>query len=131
MKKVLVGGVFDILHGGHEFFLRKAKENGDYLVVVVASDKTAAEKRPPVHIQMERMENLKKLGIADEVVAGGEGNFMTIVEQTKPDVVVFGHDQDSLLERLRLELEEREIKIVKLEDIFEREMYSTTKLLEK
>ena len=41
LKVVLAGGVFDIIHPGHIHTLNAAKELGDVLVVVIATDKTA------------------------------------------------------------------------------------------
>lgn len=38
MKRVITYGTFDLLHYGHINILRRAKELGDYLVVVVSSD---------------------------------------------------------------------------------------------
>jgi len=37
-KRVIVFGVFDYFHPGHLFFLKKAKELGGELFVVVAQD---------------------------------------------------------------------------------------------
>ena len=37
---VLTGGVFDVLHIGHVLTLKKARELGDLLVVVVATNET-------------------------------------------------------------------------------------------
>ncbi|KKR72063.1 MAG: FAD synthase [Candidatus Roizmanbacteria bacterium GW2011_GWB1_40_7] len=34
MKKVLVGGCFDLIHYGHIVFLKEARKQGDYLIVV-------------------------------------------------------------------------------------------------
>jgi cytidyltransferase-like protein len=94
MKKVLVGGVFNLIHPGHEFFLKKAKGFGDYLIVVVASNRTAClTKKYPVLDEKARKENLEKLGIADKVVIGDEADFMKVVREEKPDVIVLGHDQ--------------------------------------
>lgn len=41
MKKVLAFGTFDGFHRGHLSFLEQAKSHGNYLIVVVARDKTA------------------------------------------------------------------------------------------
>ena len=38
MKRVITYGTFDLLHYGHINLLRRARELGDYLVVVVSSD---------------------------------------------------------------------------------------------
>ena len=50
---ILAGGVFDIIHPGHIHTLNDAKELGDVLVVVVATDNTAVKmkKRRPLHSQ--------------------------------------------------------------------------------
>ena len=40
MKKVILFGTFDIFHKGHKNFLEQAQEFGDYLIVVIARDKT-------------------------------------------------------------------------------------------
>ena len=38
MKKVITYGTFDLFHIGHLEILRRAKELGDYLVVVISTD---------------------------------------------------------------------------------------------
>lgn len=38
MKRVITYGTFDLLHYGHINLLRRAKELGDYLVVVISTD---------------------------------------------------------------------------------------------
>jgi rfaE bifunctional protein nucleotidyltransferase chain/domain len=68
---VLTGGCFDILHIGHVRFLSEAKRMGDYLVVLLESDKKVKDlkgKKRPVFIQEERAEMLSALGSVDLVV---------------------------------------------------------------
>jgi D-beta-D-heptose 7-phosphate kinase/D-beta-D-heptose 1-phosphate adenosyltransferase len=68
---VLTGGCFDILHIGHVRFFPEAKKMGDYLVVLLESDKNVKKlkgENRPVFIQKERAEMLSALGSVDLVV---------------------------------------------------------------
>ena len=38
--KIMTFGTFDIFHLGHKSFLKQAREFGNYLIVVIARDKT-------------------------------------------------------------------------------------------
>lgn len=132
MKKVLVGGVFSILHKGHEFFLKKAKEFGDYLIVVIASNRTAClTKKYPVVDQGTRKKNLEKLGIADKVVIGDEVDFMKVVRREKPDVIVLGHDQKMSEKELRkmLAKEGLDCGIIRVKEKLKG--YKTSKIIKK
>ena len=44
MKKVITYGTYDLLHVGHINLLRRARELGDYLLVVLSSDEFNAIK---------------------------------------------------------------------------------------
>lgn len=70
MKKVLVGGCFDILHYGHILFLEAARSKGDYLVVALEPDERIrlSKKRFPIHTQKQRAHVLKALHSVDEVL---------------------------------------------------------------
>ena len=103
-------GTFDLIHLGHLDYFKQAKKYGDYLIVVVARDKTKQKQdKEMVFSENERLELIKNLKIVDEVVLGNEGNHFKIIEEKKPDIICLGYDhpikdeelQDKLL-KLRL-----------------------------
>ena len=70
-KTVLVGGCFDILHFGHTRFLKKAKSFGDFLIVLLESDKHIKRlkgKNRPINNFMQRKEVLLSLKFVDKVI---------------------------------------------------------------
>jgi FAD synthetase len=72
MKKVMAFGAFDILHKGHEHYLKEAKNYGDYLIVLVARDQNIAKikGKKAVHNELFRLEQIVKLDFVDEAVLG-------------------------------------------------------------
>ena len=103
MKKVLVFGTFDELHDGHRFFLRFAKEQGDFLVASVADDILVymLKKRKPQHDQKARMQHLLDEGLVDQVIPGDnvQGTW-TPIREVSPESIVVGYDQDELYKAL-------------------------------
>ena len=95
MRRVLVCGVFDLLHLGHLWFFKQAKRYGSHLTVLVARDSTVlkAKKRLPFFKERERMKLLSSLKIVDRVVLGDMKSMFKGVAQAKPDVLVLGYDQ--------------------------------------
>ncbi len=95
LKVVLAGGVFDIIHPGHIHTLNSAKQLGDVLVVVVATENTAQKmkKRKPLHNQEQRRDLVKSLSMVDLCIIGHEGDIFKTVEQIKPEIVALGYDQ--------------------------------------
>jgi len=92
---VLAGGVFDIIHPGHIHTLDAAKELGDVLVVVVATDNTAVKmkKRRPLHPQEQRQELVNSLSIVDLCLIGQEDDIFKTVNHVKPQIIALGYDQ--------------------------------------
>lgn len=101
--KVLVGGVFDLLHPGHIYLLREARKLGR-LTVVIASDETVrvSKGREPIFTQDQRAEIIGSLIYVDEVVKGSRTmDVRGILESVKPDIVVIGPDQDKMESAVR------------------------------
>ena len=95
LRVVLTGGVFDIIHPGHIHTFNAAKKLGDVLVVVVATDKTAAKmkRRPPLHNQEQRRALVDAVGVVDLCVVGHQGDMFQTVRAVMPDVIALGYDQ--------------------------------------
>lgn len=70
MRKVITYGTFDLFHYGHLNLLKHAKELGDYLIVGVTTEEYDIN-RGKLNVQQtlaERMEAVKKTGLADEII---------------------------------------------------------------
>ena len=82
MKKVITYGTFDLLHYGHINLLKRAKEQGDYLIVAVSTDKfNWEEKQKKCYFSYEiRKQMLEAIKYVDEVIP--EENW----EQKKTDM---------------------------------------------
>lgn len=70
MKKVITYGSFDLFHEGHYKLLERAKALGDYLIVGVTTEHydESRGKMNVVNSIMERIENVKNTGFADEII---------------------------------------------------------------
>jgi D-beta-D-heptose 7-phosphate kinase / D-beta-D-heptose 1-phosphate adenosyltransferase len=69
-RLVLVTGVFDVLHQEHINFLKKAKIEGDVLLVGLETDERVQKIKGndrPVNRQTERVTNLEQIDLADLV----------------------------------------------------------------
>ncbi|RLF64743.1 MAG: FAD synthase [Thermoplasmata archaeon] len=133
--KVLVGGVFDIIHPGHIYFLKRAKELGDELIVVIARDSTVIKKkgRKPILPENIRKEIVEALKPVDRAVLGyEEGDIYKIVEEVKPDIIALGYDQDLDPKELEKELSKRglNVKVVRI-DKYNHKLAATRRIISK
>ena len=70
ISRVYVDMVGDLFHAGHVSLLREARRLGDWLVVGVLSDDTAASyKRRPIMTLAERIAVIEACRYVDEVIA--------------------------------------------------------------
>ena len=101
MKKIMVFGTFDILHRGHIHFFNQARKHGDYLIAVVARDKTVlkVKGRLPHHTEKERHSHVKKY--VDKAVLGYIRDKYKIIKQFRPELIALGYDQDADLDVLK------------------------------
>ena len=95
IRVVLAGGVFDIIHPGHIHTLKAAKDLGNVLVVVIATDNTAQKmkNRIPLHNMELRRDLVRSLAMVDYAVVGYEGDIFKSVEIIKPNIIALGYDQ--------------------------------------
>jgi len=121
-KRVMVAGVFDIIHPGHIYLISKAAELGD-VVVVVARDSTVErlKGRRPIVPESQRLEVIKSIKNVKEAYLGLEGtDMLKIVEEIKPDVIMLGPDQNFDEEELKEKLASRGLKVevVRLKELY-------------
>ena len=69
MKKILVSGSYDYLHYWHLQLLKRAREMGDYLIVMLSTDEFNKQKGKKTHMPYEqRKKILEELRCVDLVV---------------------------------------------------------------
>ena len=135
-KKVLVAGTFDIIHPGHIYFINEAKKLGD-VVVIVARDSTVKKikGRDVVVPELQRLEVIRNIKGVKEAYLGHEGgDFLKIVEEIKPDLILLGPNQPFDDKKMKKELEGRGLKIdvIKLKRVYDKyPLCSTRKILKK
>lgn len=96
-KKYKIGyttGVFDLFHIGHLNILKKAKEQCDYLIVGVSTDKLVQEykNKTPVIPFEERKEIVKAIKYVDEVYTQRNMNKYEAWEDLHFNVIFHGDD---------------------------------------
>jgi rfaE bifunctional protein nucleotidyltransferase chain/domain len=92
---VFTNGCFDLLHAGHAYYLQKAKEFGDILVVGLNSDSSISRiKGPqrPIIPQKARAFLLDSLKPVDYVVIFEEDTPLELIRAIRPHVLVKGAD---------------------------------------
>ena len=94
MKKVITYGTYDLLNVGHINLLRRAKELGDYLIVVLSSDEfNAVKHKTAYHPYEARKTILEAIRYVDEVIPEytWEQKIQDVVDN-QVDVFVMGDD---------------------------------------
>lgn len=136
MKTVLAAGVFDLLHYGHIRYLEEAKKAGGEdarLIVIVARDETVRRLKghSPVIPEDQRRAVIEALKVVDEALLGHENmDLIRVIEQVKPDIVVMGHDQQSIKSQVEKvnQVLNADIEIVQIKQFGEDDLNSTSKI---
>ena len=129
MKRVITYGTFDLLHYGHINLLKRAKAQGDYLIVVLSTDEFNLEsKQKKSYFNYEKRKQLLEairyvdlvipeksweqkvsdinLYHIDVFVMGDDwtGKFDFIAEETKADVVYLSRTPEISTSRIKDDL---------------------------
>ena len=96
-KKYKIGyttGVFDMFHIGHLNILKRAKEQCDYLIVGVTTDKLSYERKNkyPIICESERVEIVESIRYVDRVVPQEHMDKLSVVKAIGCDAVFVGSD---------------------------------------
>jgi len=95
-KVVAISGYFDPLHIGHLDLINRAKQLGDYLIVIVNNDQQAILKKgKPFMPENERIEIMKALRLVDEVILSIDidRTICKTLELVKPHIFANGGDR--------------------------------------
>ncbi len=99
MKIVISFGAFDFFHPGHAYYLKQAKNYGDYLIVIIARDVNVFKIKNKTPQQTERIRKknvnrfLKTEKIAGQAVLGSKNNFYNVFKKYQPTIIALGYDQ--------------------------------------
>lgn len=91
----LTNGCFDLLHPGHVDGLRRAREQGDCLVVALNGDESVRRLKGagrPIVPFAERRELLLALRWVDEVIGFDDDTPLEIIRALRPEVWIKGAD---------------------------------------
>lgn len=95
MVKVITYGTFDLFHQGHIRLLERAKQLGDYLIVGVTTEHfdEARGKINVVDSCLERVENVRRTGLADEIIIEDhDGQKIEDIQKYNIDIFTLGSD---------------------------------------
>ncbi|WP_033164744.1 glycerol-3-phosphate cytidylyltransferase [Clostridium sp. KNHs205] len=103
MRKVITYGTYDLIHVGHINLLRRAKELGDYLIVVLSSDEfNTIKHKTAYHCYEDRKIILEAITYVDEVIPEftWEQKIQDVVDN-QVDVFVMGDDWEGQFDFLK------------------------------
>lgn len=103
MKKVITYGTFDLLHYGHINLLKRAREQGDYLIVALSTDEFNKIKGKNCYFPYEERKILvESIRYVDLVIP--ENNWeqkVNDIKEFKVDIFVMGDDWEGKFDFLK------------------------------
>lgn len=121
-RRCITGGNFVILHPGHIYLFKKAKERCKELYVVVAHDNYQLKKYGKIIIsQNDRVKMIESIKYVDKVIKGYEKmKIDEILKNNNIDVIILGCDQEAEMFK--------GFRVIRM-DCYEKDKYSTRRLL--
>ncbi len=132
-KTGMLFGTFDIVHPGHLHLFAQARKHSDYIIAVIARDKTVerVKGRQSKNNELSRLRKVKKYKIAELVVLGNLRDKYATIKKYRPDIIFLGYDQFVFVDDLITKLDElalKRTKIVRLKP-HKPEIYKTSKMI--
>lgn len=102
MKRVLTYGTYDLMHYGHIRLLKRAREQGDYLIVAVSTDEFNAIKgKKAYHDYETRKKMLEAIRYVDLVIPENEWEQKEKdIERYEVDIFCIGDDWEGKFDHL-------------------------------
>lgn len=103
MKRVITYGTFDLLHYGHINLLKRAKDQGDYLIVALSSDRFNEIKGKKSCFSFnERKHLLEAIRHVDLVISEDTWEQKELdIEKYQVDTFVMGNDWEGKFDELK------------------------------
>ena len=94
-KVVFTNGVFDVIHKGHVYYLHKAKQLGDILILGLNTDASVKRLKGegrPINNENDRAYVLSAFDFIDYIVFFSDDTPYNLIKAIQPDILVKGAD---------------------------------------
>lgn len=130
-KIVITNGCFDILHPGHISYLKKSKQLGDILIVLINTDKsvkTNKGNKRPINNLVFRQRMISELSSVDYVVSFSTKTPENLYKILSPDILTKGKDMinKTIAGAKNVKQNGGKVKLIRYD-----KKYSTTKIIKK